>query len=80
MLTKNEIKVIKAYKDDDFVSDFGWDNPSNAGWVKGFHNECKLDSKTFSGTMSSLVKKGIFWTNGEAFGLTNKGIQIAEKL
>ena len=79
-LTSNEKKVIKAYKDDDFVSDLGWRHKDAATYVKDFHQDAGLDGKAFSGTMASLAKKKVIWTDGWIFGLTETGKNIAEKL
>lgn len=73
-LTYLENEVIQAYKKDDFVQDRGWDDPEAGAWVKGFHQDCGMSGKEFSGVMSSLVKKGWCWTDGEAFGLTEEAI------
>ena len=78
-LTELEKKVVDAYKKDDIVSDGGWENGSPA-WVEGFMFYEGMDGKTFAGVMSSLKKKRIIWTNGEAFGLTAMGIQVARDI
>lgn len=79
-ITELERKVIDTYKDDDFVSDYGWDDPETGTWINQFHEECGMDEKTFSGVMSSLQQKGIIWTNGASFGLTKSGIEIVRVL
>jgi len=79
-LTKLEEKIISAYKKDDIVSDEGWDDPQSCTWIEDFKDDCGIESKTFSGVISSLTQKGIIWTNGESFGLTEKGIEIARQI
>lgn len=88
-LTENEVKVIKAYKADCFVSDYGWDSLEAAAWTQHFHKACGLAPRVFAGTLSSLSKKklirGCFVSRDisidEAFfGLTEAGIEVAKKL
>ena len=76
-LTDLEIKVIKAYKKDDFVNDYGYEHPEAGAWVVGFHKDCGMSGKVFSGVMSSLSKKGVILCNGESFQLSEEGIEIA---
>ena len=77
-LTINEIAVLDAFTKDCYVRDHGWEDPLAGAWVDGFHEECNMSGKTFSGVMSSLIKKDILWTlgPGESFGLTDKGRKI----
>ena len=77
-LTESEEKVLKAYMKDDFVSDHGWDSPDAGAWSQDFHKDVGMNGTSFSGVMSSLCKKDIFWSNGESFGLTTKGIEVAK--
>ncbi len=79
-LTRNEAMVIEAYKQDDFVSDNGFDNEWASTWVDGFHKIVGMGGMTFAGVMSSLSQKGVIDTNGESFSLTPKGIEIARNL
>lgn len=81
-LTINEIAVLDAFTKDCYVRDHGWEDDMAAGWIDGFHEDCNMNGKTFSGVMSSLVKKDILWTNGpgEAFGLTDKGREVVTTL
>jgi len=79
-LTENEKKVIEAYKKDDIVSDEGWDDPQSCTWITDFKDDCGIESKTFSGVISSLAQKGVIWTNGESFGLTQEGIEAAKTI
>jgi hypothetical protein len=71
--TELEKRVLEAFVNDDCVRDYGYQDKSAAAWVKDFHKVCKMDGKTFSGVMPSLTTKGIIWTNGESFGLTEIG-------
>ena len=71
--TPLERKVLDAWMNDENVSDYGWESKSAAAWVKGFHKVCDMEGKVFSAVVSSLCKKGIMWTNGESFGLTDLG-------
>ena len=87
ILTENEKKVIRAYKKDCYVSDYGWDSTEAAAWTDGFHKDCGLDGKVFSGVMSGLAKKHIIQTTAhdtpkhEAFfSLTEKGIELARTI
>lgn len=79
-LTEREKRVIRAYKKDDFVMDDGWESLEAGAWVKGFHEDCNMNGKEFSGVMSGLSKKGLIYTNSESFSLTEKGIEIARTL
>ena len=85
-LTEREIKVIKVYKEDDFVSDFekvkgdGWKSEKACTWLRHMAEDCGFSGKEFSGVMSSMVQKGLIFTDGICFGLTIKGIKEAEKL
>jgi hypothetical protein len=79
-LTEKEIIVLKKFKDDDFVSDVGWENPKASTWVEDFHKDCKMSGKEFSGVMSSLVKKDIIWSTGESFGLKDAGREFLKTL
>lgn len=88
-LTENEVKVIKAYKADCFVSDHGWDSLDASTWTHGFHEDCGLAPRQFAGTLSSLSKKklirGCFVSkdvsiHDASFGLTEAGIEVAKKL
>lgn len=72
-ITELEERVLFAFVNDDCVNDDGWQSKTAATQVKGFHRSCEMDGNTFSGVFSSLVKKGILWTNGESFGLTDLG-------
>lgn len=76
-LTELEIRFIKAYKADPFVSDSGWEDENSRAWVKHMQESTGLTGKILSGVMSSLVQKGIVTTNGEGVGLTKTGIEIA---
>ncbi len=76
-LTTNEAKVIEAYTKDEFVSDYGWEDPKSGAWVKNFHEDAGLSARSFPGVMSSLEKKGVISTNGESFGLTDLGREYA---
>ena len=74
-LTELEQAVLTAFVNDDCVRDYGWQDKSAAAWVKDFHKTIPMDGKTFSGVMSSLTFKGVIWTNGDSFGLTDLGRQ-----
>ena len=63
-LTHHEVKVITALCDDDFFQDSG------ETWIEGFAEDNDINPRSFSGILSSLVKKGFVQTNGEYFGLT----------
>ena len=84
MLTDNEIAVIRAFKADCFVKDHGWESPDAAAWTQGFHRDCGLSGRVFSGTMSSLSKKGLICCNDGGgdpddafFALTEAGREAA---
>ena len=79
-ITELERIFIEDYKVDNFVCDFGWDHPDAEAWVDCYSDECRLSSKQLSGVFSSLKKKGIIRTNGESFGLTDKGREVAGKI
>lgn len=79
-LTEKEATVIRAYKEDDFVNDKGFESPESCTWVKDSHRACKMSGKEFSGVISSLVKKGIVKTDGETWSLTSEGIEVAREL
>jgi hypothetical protein len=79
-ITEKEIVVLKTFKDDDFVSDVGWENPKAFTWVVDFHKDCKMSGKEFSGVMSSLIKKGIILSTGESFGLSDAGREVLRTL
>ncbi len=78
--TANEESVIRAYMNDDHVSDYGYDDPDAGAWVDGFAEDMGMSGETFSGVMGSLVRKGIIDTDGESFCLTTEGIEIAGSL
>ena len=78
-ITYLENEVLQAYKKDDFVNDRGWDNLEAGACIKGFHKNCGMTGKEFSGVMSSLVKKGWCWTDGKWFGLTPEAIAILKE-
>jgi len=79
-LTALEKEVIEAYVDDDFVRDFGYEHPNSSTWVKSFHQNLNMSREKLSGVISSLVKKGLVYTNGESFSLTSKGIKMAREV
>ena len=79
-LTDNEIKVIKAFKVNDIVSDYGWEHEDASTWVEGFYVEAGIDSISFPGVMASLSQKNLVYTNGESFGLTSMGREIAKTI
>ena len=79
-LTEKEIAVIRAYKEDDFVNDKGFESPEACTWVKESHRACKMNGREFSGIISSLVKKGLVVTDGETWKLTSVGIEAARSL
>ena len=76
-ITELEKRVLEAFKKNDCVRDYGWTDPMAAAWSKDFHRECNMDGKTFSAVMAGLSMKGIIWTNGSSFGLTDLGRQVA---
>lgn len=83
-LTENETAVIRAYMNDCFVKDHGWESPDAAAWTQGFHAAAGLAGKVFSGTMASLVKKGLINSydgggdpNDAFFSLTEAGRKAA---
>ncbi len=79
-LTENEAKVIKAFMENDIVSDHGWEHPEACTWTKDFHDEAGLDGKTYSGVFASLTVKELVWTNGEYWGLTELGREAANRI
>lgn len=79
-LTKMELKVLKAYKKDQYVNDYGWESERAAAWIDGFAADAGIASKSFPGVISSLVKKKIVGTDGKAFWLTDLGRLTAKTL
>ncbi|MFW6026152.1 MAG: hypothetical protein ACOCRX_07400 [Candidatus Woesearchaeota archaeon] len=79
-LTKLERKVIITYMNDDYVSDYGWDNEHAGAWIDVLSENCGLKGRLFSGVMSSLYKKELIIGNDECFSLTKKGIEVARTL
>ena len=77
-LTPNEIKVLSAYVNDDYVNDHGWWSSHAAAWMKDFHQDAGLPGPVFSGVASSLVQKDVISTNGESFSLTPIGIGLVK--
>lgn len=80
MITPREKQVIIAYKNDDHVSDNGWDYFGSQAWIDILSDNSNIKGKAFSGIISSLVKKGLMFTDGEAIGLTKLGIKIAKEI
>jgi len=77
-LTDGEQNVIRAFKSDCFVADHGWQSKDASTWVDACDAKtCGMTGLQFAGTMSSLVQKGVCWTNGEAWGLTDEGREVA---
>ena len=80
-LTANEKTVIKAYKQDDYVGDNGYQSDFAAAWVDILGTNCgSLKGKAFSGTMSSLIKKDIMTSDGESCSLTVAGKKLAANI
>lgn len=80
-ITDGEKTVIRHWMHDEFVADHGWDSPDASTWVDPADAKaCVMSGLQFAGTMSSLVQKGVCWTNGEAWGLTDLGRKIAATL
>jgi hypothetical protein len=74
-LTKLERKLIDLYSRDHFKDELG-----DPVWIDGYAQDMGISGKAFSGVMSSMVQKGLVYTNGESFGLTEKGIEMTETL
>ena len=80
-LTDGEKVVIKAWMADCFVADHGWQSPNASTWVDSADaTACQMSKLQFAGTMSSLVQKGVCWTDGESWGLTDLGREVAKQL
>jgi len=83
-LTEKEKQVLKAFKDDCYVGDVGWENEGAMTWTDEFSLDMQSDygmaPSTFSGVMSSLYKKGLLYGNNESFGLTKKGVEAARSV
>jgi len=84
-ITEKEKAILIAYKNNDIVSDYGWDSGESSAWVSVITQEAIEKyglEKTISsrGIFSSLVKKGLIVTNGESFAITNKGIEVIKTL
>ena len=82
-LTEKETYAIKCFKENDIVSDNGWLYEYASTWVSGSFLDSyqeEYEAKGFPGVMSSLCKKGIFWSDGKTVGLTDRGREIAKTI
>ena len=73
--TTKENTVIKAFTKDEYIS-----NLTDSTWSNDFAARNDICTASFPGILASLVKKGIAWTNGSNFGLTEKGQELAEEI
>ena len=81
-ITEYEKSLIQVYIVDDIVNDYGWEHPEACGWVEsicGSFSEKHGNSISVRGVMSSLVKKGIMYSNGEVCSLSPIGIKVAKE-
>ena len=66
-VTELEIKVLRAFFDSEFgdVYDDKYEEFGTCVWMFSIKEHSGLDGKTFSGVVSSLVKKGLVETETE---------------
>jgi hypothetical protein len=74
-VTENEVDLLVAIRDSEYNDNDTCLNPVWLNCVWGFSG-----SKRFSGTSSSLVKKGLIVTDTDTCWLTPEGLQIANEM
>lgn len=80
-ITDGERRVIECFMDDDFVADRGWRSPDASTYVDPSDAKtCGMTGLQYAGTMSSLIQKGLCWSNGNTWGLTDAGRSAAAAL
>jgi len=81
MTTQKENELLKAITENDFqsISNSFEDCIDNPVYMWVIEEESDLSSKTISGVVSSLKKKGLIKSNNEVISLTEKGYNLLVK-